>query len=256
MEPLTSLKLKFPNNEKIIALAAGRRSIAMLDSKKQVWYLNLDKNTTNQAEKLDIIEERNIIAIAVRENHSGSLETFGDDEIFMLEDNGSVNRFNSKNNSLENIKLSNNNKVVAISASFRHVVFLDEEGGVYTFGEGCFGKLGHGDEKDKCNPTKIENIDSIITIKTGTHHTVLLTIYGEIYTFGQGSHGQLGHGDCKNLLSPKKIDGFCLFSEGQVHELKKKVVETFLLINKRQKQHLQIPKVTMKKIIKIFWPHK
>jgi alpha-tubulin suppressor-like RCC1 family protein len=250
-----SLKLEFPNNEKIIALAAGTRSIAMLDSNKQVWYLNLDNNTTNQAIKLDIIKKRKIIAIAVGKNHSISLKTFGDDEIFMLEDNGSVNRFNIKNNFFQNIKLSNNNKIAKISASFRHVVFLDEKGYVYTFGEGCFGQLGHGDQKDKYYPTKIDNIDPVIDIATGIYRTVLLTEHGEIYTFGEGHYGQLAHGYCESLLSPKKIDGFCLFWSPQVHkfyseEFKKKV-ETFLLINKKQQKHLQIPRFIMYEIIKI-----
>ena len=47
-------------------------------------------------------------------------------------------------------------RVVAVSAGYSHSLALTADGGVWSWGDGGCGKLGHGDEQNQLLPTKIE----------------------------------------------------------------------------------------------------
>ena len=86
---------------------------------------------------------------------------------------------------------------------------------MYSWGDGSYGALGFGFEKDinVDQPTKLEIKDvkdqvyGIIQICCGKLHSMCLTQTQNIFTWGEGSHGRLGHGadDEDDHLEPKEI---------------------------------------------------
>ena len=62
-----------------------------------------------------------------------------------------------------------------ISAGNSHSIFLDQEGGVWTFGFAENGQLGHGDENDKFIPTKIQHLPPIMHVSAGMNHSGLIS---------------------------------------------------------------------------------
>jgi len=86
---------------------------------------------------------------------------------------------------------------------------MTERGEVFTFGDGTFGKLGHGNEEPCNTPTLVENLagDRIISIAAGQHHSAFVSARGDVFTCGRGEFGQLGQGeiamDC--CLVPKRV---------------------------------------------------
>lgn len=46
--------------------------------------------------------------------------------------------------------------VVFISAGYRHSAAITEDGILYTWGEGDFGRLGHGDSQSRVIPTQVK----------------------------------------------------------------------------------------------------
>ncbi len=110
----------------------------------------------------------------------------------------------------------------AISAGFDHSMVLLENGDVYSFGNGEYGQLGHGDNVNRLLPTKIELLSEVKAISTGNFYSLVLLETGDVYSFGLGKHGQLGHGDSENRLLPTKIEtlaGVKAISAGGQHSL-------------------------------------
>ncbi|XP_010081468.1 PREDICTED: probable E3 ubiquitin-protein ligase HERC4 isoform X3 [Pterocles gutturalis] len=101
-------------------------------------------------------------------------------------------------------------KVVHISCGEDHTAALTKEGGVFTFGAGGYGQLGHNSTSHEINPRKVfELMGSVVTqITCGRQHTTaFVPSSGRIYSFGLGGNGQLGTGATSNRKSPFTVKG-------------------------------------------------
>jgi hypothetical protein len=99
--------------------------------------------------------------------------------------------------------------VVQISAGYRHSAAVTDDGLLYTWGEGDFGRLGHGDSQSRFIPTLVKELNGgdVGQVSCGASHTLALSTDGRIiWAFGSGDHGKLGHGDTARLYRPKAID--------------------------------------------------
>ncbi len=81
--------------------------------------------------------------------------------------------------------------------------------GVYSFGQGSYGQLGHGDRDRQAVPTKIEGLENVKAVAAGGRHSLVLLQNGDVYAFGETRDGQLGLGDKEEryVLEPEKIAG-------------------------------------------------
>ena len=101
-------------------------------------------------------------------------------------------------------------RVVGVSAGTRHTVVWTDEGGVYSFGEGYHGQLGHGGTGHEFAPRRIEGVlmrERVIGATAGYAHTVAWTEKGKAYSFGAGTMAQLGHGGEDHAHAPRLIEG-------------------------------------------------
>lgn len=92
------------------------------------------------------------------------------------------------------------------------------EGGVFTFGAGGYGQLGHNSTSHEINPRKVfELMGSIVTqVACGRQHTsAFVPSSGRIYSFGLGGNGQLGTGSTSNRKSPFTVKGNWFSYNGQ-----------------------------------------
>jgi len=100
-------------------------------------------------------------------------------------------------------------RVVAVSAGGDHSLALTADGAVWSWGNGFYGKLGHGDEQQQLLPKKVEALagQRVVAVSVGEDHSLALTADGGFFTWGQGGLGCLGHGEeLSNQLLPKKIE--------------------------------------------------
>ncbi|XP_063291143.1 probable E3 ubiquitin-protein ligase HERC4 isoform X2 [Pelobates fuscus] len=108
------------------------------------------------------------------------------------------------------LKSLRSQKIVHICGGEDHTAALTKEGGVFTFGAGGYGQLGHNSTNHEINPRKVfELMGSVVTqIACGRQHTLaFVPSSGRIYSFGLGGNGQLGTGSTCNRKSPFTVKG-------------------------------------------------
>ncbi|KAK4741023.1 hypothetical protein SAY87_024611 [Trapa incisa] len=105
--------------------------------------------------------------------------------------------------------------VAHVSCGPWHTALITSMGQLFTFGDGTFGVLGHGDRESVTYPREVESLSGLSTIAVGcgVWHTaavveVIMTqssacsSSGKLFTWGDGDKNRLGHGDKEPRLKP------------------------------------------------------
>ncbi|XP_013107737.2 serine/threonine-protein kinase Nek8 [Stomoxys calcitrans] len=99
--------------------------------------------------------------------------------------------------------------ILSVATSETHFVVVNNDGSVYTWGEGTHGQLGLSSlEAWKHYPSRMESVRNyhIISASAGEGFTILLTQSGSILSCGDNSKYALGHDDNKTYHSPKVVE--------------------------------------------------
>eukprot|EP01084_Bolivina_argentea_P273035 465010_1 len=123
----------------------------------------------------------------------------------------SYKQFGFKTDSNENNNWIQNKEPLTsikhISTSWKHTIFLSEDGEIYAAGCSYDGALGLGLNISICP------VRSIIQAKTrfndvacGLYHTLAIDKKHTLWSWGSNQYGQLGHGDFKTVWKPKQIN--------------------------------------------------
>ncbi|XP_074310603.1 PH, RCC1 and FYVE domains-containing protein 1-like [Silene latifolia] len=170
----------------------------------------------SQPKLIDALSSTNIELVACGEHHtcavtlSGELYTWGDGGL--LGHGHGVSHWVPKkvNGPLEGIHVS------YISCGPWHTAVVSSAGQLFTFGDGTFGVLGHGDRKSISMPREVESLKGLRTVRAacGVWHTAAVVEImvgnsgssncssGKLFTWGDGDKGRLGHGDKEAKLVP------------------------------------------------------
>jgi alpha-tubulin suppressor-like RCC1 family protein len=96
-----------------------------------------------------------------------------------------------------------------ISAGHAHsLVTTGKEKKIWSFGDGRFGRLGHGDAGNEVVPRLIETLNHVVVkqVAAGIFHSIVLTRDGDVFTWGSGTLGPLGHGNTYTQNVPKRVE--------------------------------------------------
>ncbi|KAI3492305.1 hypothetical protein L1887_43235 [Cichorium endivia] len=106
-------------------------------------------------------------------------------------------------------------KIASVTCGPWHTALITSTGQLFTFGDGTFGVLGHGDRETVTCPREVESLLGLRTIAVacGVWHTaavveVIVTrsstgvSSGKLFTWGDGDKNRLGHGDREPRLKP------------------------------------------------------
>ena len=173
-------------------------------------------NTQNQPlpKKIEALAGQRIVAVAPGYFHS--IATTADGTLWSWGDGGAgqLGHGDQQNQPLpKKIEALAGQRVIAVSAGGNHNLALTADGAVWSWGNGLYGKLGHGDEQQQRQPKKIEAFagQRVLAVSAGTYHSLARTADGAVFTWGKGEHGCLGHGeDLSNQLLPKKFEAWSL----------------------------------------------
>jgi len=75
-----------------------------------------------------------------------------------------------------------------------HSLAVGKNGEIWSWGDGDYGKLGHGDSTTQKQPMQIESLASrvIVNADVGHRHSAAVADDGTLYTWGEGDYGRLG----------------------------------------------------------------
>ncbi|XP_056632300.1 E3 ubiquitin-protein ligase HERC2 isoform X1 [Diorhabda sublineata] len=205
--------------KKVAVHSGGKHAMALtLDGKVFSWgegedgklghgnRLNLDK-----PRMIEALKSKKIRDIACGSSHSaaitssGELYTWGLGEYGRLGHGDNVTQLKPKL-----IKSLIGHRIIQVACGSRdaQTLALSDEGLVFSWGDGDFGKLGRGGSEG-CNvPHNIERLNAlgVIQIECGAQFSLALTKTGEIWTWGKGDYFRLGHGTDQHVRKPTIID--------------------------------------------------
>ncbi|XP_063677273.1 E3 ubiquitin-protein ligase HERC2-like isoform X2 [Bolinopsis microptera] len=121
------------------------------------------------------------------------------------------NRDNSYCKTPTRVNTLGNSKVVDIACGSLHSACITEDGALYTWGKGKYGRLGHGNNDDKMVPTKVtkevEHVEFVsVACGSGDAHTLAVSSDGKVWSWGDGDYGKLGRGSCNSSAVPQVVE--------------------------------------------------
>ncbi|KAL3822580.1 hypothetical protein ACHAXA_011499 [Cyclostephanos tholiformis] len=174
-------------------------------------------------------EEADVVAVACGEKHTcilrrdGSIITAGANDAGQL-GVGSANREDgmieeTHYNGFRVIRRGVR-KGIAASVAFKelscgnnHCAAISSiDASLFTWGWGQSGRLGHGDEMQRDQPTYVEGLSELAplaTVACGSAHTLVATDDGDVYGFGWNAHGQVS-GEAKDYNKVGPSSDICL----------------------------------------------
>ncbi|KAH9698510.1 Regulator of chromosome condensation (RCC1) family with FYVE zinc finger domain-containing protein [Citrus sinensis] len=186
---------------------------------------------------IDALKNINVELVACGEHHtcavtlSGDMYTWGGSNCnFGLLGHGNEMSLwlpKKLNGPLEGIHVS------SVSCGPWHTAVVTSAGQLFTFGDGTFGVLGHGDRISVSTPREVDSLKGLRTVRAacGVWHTAAVVEVmvgsssssncssGKLFTWGDGDRGRLGHGDKEARLVPTCVaalvePNFCQVSCG------------------------------------------
>ncbi len=89
--------------------------------------------------------------------------------------------------------------IMNIAAGVRHIVAIDNNGNLWTWGCNIYGQLGngdHGDEADSDTPVQVAGgLTDVVDVSAGGNATLALQDNGDVWSWGWNYYGQLGDGN-------------------------------------------------------------
>jgi alpha-tubulin suppressor-like RCC1 family protein len=100
-------------------------------------------------------------------------------------------------------------QVVSMSVGAKHVLALNKDGTVMSWGNNEFGQLGDGTTTSRTEPQPISGLHDIVAISAGTTHSLALDSSGTVWAWGDNSNYALGTTDCcSDETSPQQVAHF------------------------------------------------
>ena len=93
----------------------------------------------------------------------------------------------------------------SLSAGNEYTCGVTTSGAAYCWGEGEYGQLGNGSERDQARPVTVSGRLTFAAVTAGEVHSCGVTTTGDAYCWGQESSGALGDGSGRQQFTPASV---------------------------------------------------
>jgi len=119
-------------------------------------------------------------------------------------------------------------RVVSVACGSWHSALATSNGKLFTFGDGTFGVLGHGDQESVMYPKEVQLLSGLKTVKVacGVWHTAAIIEVAfqsgsnasswKLFTWGDGDKYRLGHGNKEMYLKPTRVSPLIEYNFQQI----------------------------------------
>eukprot|EP00096_Caligus_rogercresseyi_P005963 TRINITY_DN22061_c0_g1_i1.p1 TRINITY_DN22061_c0_g1~~TRINITY_DN22061_c0_g1_i1.p1 ORF type:complete len:496 (+),score=112.53 TRINITY_DN22061_c0_g1_i1:91-1488(+) len=169
---------------------------------------------------IEALKSKRVRDIACGSSHSaaissnGELYTWGCGEYGRLGHGDNVTQMRPKQ-----VKALAGKRVIQVACGSRdaQTLALTDDGMVYSWGDGDFGKLGRGGSEGCNKPQNVEKLNGtgVCQIECGAQFSLALSRNGLVWTWGKGDYFRLGHGADQHIRKPSVVE--CLRGKKIVH---------------------------------------
>lgn len=119
-------------------------------------------------------------------------------------------------------------QIVSVACGTWHSALATSSGKLFTFGDGMFGALGHGDRESVPYPKEVNSLSGlkVIAVSCGVWHTAAIievtnqsganVSSRKLFTWGDGEKYRLGHGNKDAYLSPTCVSSLIDYNMQQL----------------------------------------
>ncbi|CAF2153300.1 unnamed protein product [Brassica napus] len=119
-------------------------------------------------------------------------------------------------------------QVLSVACGTWHSALATANGKLFTFGDGAFGVLGHGDRESVSNPKEVQSLNGLKTVKVACsiwHTAAIVEVMGQtgtsmssrkLFTWGDGDKNRLGHGNKETYLLPTCVSSLIDYNFHQI----------------------------------------
>ncbi|KAI8124136.1 putative E3 ubiquitin-protein ligase HERC2 [Lucilia cuprina] len=206
--------------KKVAVHSGGKHALALtLDGKVFSWGEGEDgklghgnRLTMDKPKMIESLRSKKIRDIACGSSHSAAITSAGELYTWGLGEYGRLGHGDNATQLKPKLVAGLSGKrVIQVACGSRdaQTLALTEDGAVYSWGDGDFGKLGRGGSEGSSVPHEIERLTGIgvIQIECGAQFSLALTRTGEVWTWGKGDYYRLGHGTDQHVRKPQTIQG-------------------------------------------------
>ncbi|XP_077868707.1 E3 ubiquitin-protein ligase HERC2-like [Saccoglossus kowalevskii] len=217
-KPVTSLSQYVVR--KVAVHSGGRHAMALtVDGKVFSWGEGDDgklghfsRMNCDKPRLIEALKTKRVRDIACGSSHSaaitsdGALYTWGLGEYGRLGHGDNTTQLKPKQ-----VKTLSGQRVVQVACGSRdaQTLALTDEGMVFSWGDGDFGKLGRGGSEGVNTPHNVERLNGqgVTQIECGAQFSLALTKTGQVWTWGKGDYYRLGHGSDAHVRKPQVVEG-------------------------------------------------
>ncbi|XP_068449211.1 E3 ubiquitin-protein ligase HERC2 isoform X3 [Clinocottus analis] len=206
--------------KKVAVHSGGRHAMALtVDGKVFSWGEGDDgklghfsRMNCDKPRLIEALKTKRIRDIACGSSHSAAITSSGELYSWGL---GEYGRLGHGDNTTQLrpklVKVLLGHRVIQVACGSRdaQTLALTDEGLVFSWGDGDFGKLGRGGSEG-CNiPQNIERLNgqAVCQIECGAQFSLALTKSGVVWTWGKGDYFRLGHGTDVHVRKPQMVEG-------------------------------------------------
>uniref|UniRef100_A0A1A8PRE6 E3 ubiquitin-protein ligase HERC2 n=3 Tax=Nothobranchius rachovii TaxID=451742 RepID=A0A1A8PRE6_9TELE len=206
--------------KKVAVHSGGRHAMALtVDGKVFSWGEGDDgklghfsRMNCDKPRLIEALKSKRIRDVACGSSHSAAITSSGELYSWGL---GEYGRLGHGDNTTQLrpklVKVLLGHRVIQIACGSRdaQTLALTDEGLVFSWGDGDFGKLGRGGSEG-CNiPQNIDRLtgQGVCQIECGAQFSLALTKSGVVWTWGKGDYFRLGHGTDVHVRKPQMVEG-------------------------------------------------
>ncbi|XP_038055580.1 E3 ubiquitin-protein ligase HERC2-like [Patiria miniata] len=206
--------------KKVAVHSGGRHAMALtMDGKVFSWGEGEDgklghfsRMNCDKPRAIEALKTKRVRDIACGSSHSAAVTSSGELFTWGL---GEYGRLGHGDNTTQLrpklVKALAGQRVMQVACGSRdaQTLALTDEGLVYSWGDGDFGKLGRGGSEGCSVPHNVERLNShgILQIECGAQFSLALSKTGTVWTWGKGDYFRLGHGADSHVRKPQNVEG-------------------------------------------------
>ncbi len=187
--------------------ACGRNDLGQLgNSSRESW---------NEPRSLQQLEDIHVVDLEAGRNNTVAITVAGDVLVCGENDSGQIGAKHRNRQQtapdFELVDLPVDSIVSSASCGSSHVIVVNSNGNLLSWGGSEYGQLGQKESKGGADivpfPKQIKGVSTtrFVQVSCGANHTVALSSSGRVFTFGEGACGALGHGHRKNKSVPTPV---------------------------------------------------